>query len=566
MNIFPVIIDARPTFERAEGLLSALQAPLADATVLAVLRDGLRPFSDEGWTILTDFDPQMNYRDTLLATGCVERIEPTWALARLLARFEPADQWLLLDVRRWPLDTTAFGRLIHEVRRTGAVGYLLSSADGGDAQEVVHLDEHQRVTHVQRYYPGITWQRAGAAAAALVPVSALRQTHVTRLTDLCKLRRSLTSAGVVSRDVALSGPTLDLTTEAGIIALNACRLHGVTRGRRVLVHPTARLHGPVVLHDDVTLDERATIIGPSVVAAGCHVGRDALLVQCVVCPGTVIGAATTHQRRVLSGEVASNSVATGDCGRALALPRVGERAVPAISVGRGVYARIKPVIEGLVAGLGLLVLSPLLVATALAVKLTSRGPVLFGHIREGRGGRPFRCWKFRTMVHDAHRQQRALYRQNEVDGPQFKLRHDPRITRLGYWLRHTNLDELPQLINVVAGQMSLIGPRPSPFRENQICVPWRRARLSVRPGITGLWQICRHERAAGDFHQWIHYDMLYVRHLSFGLDLRILLATLLTFGGRWSVPVTWLIPAWRLRMAEALGPRPAAGARLAVEW
>jgi lipopolysaccharide/colanic/teichoic acid biosynthesis glycosyltransferase len=133
-----------------------------------------------------------------------------------------------------------------------------------------------------------------------------------------------------------------------------------------------------------------------------------------------------------------------------------------------------------------------------------------------------------------------------VDGPQFKIDSDPRITRVGQILRKTNIDELPQLFNVLAGKMSLIGPRPSPFRENQICIPWRQARLSVRPGITGLWQICRSNRALGDFHQWIYYDMLYVRHMSPALDLKILAATLITFGGRWGMPVTWLIPARRL--------------------
>ena len=206
---------------------------------------------------------------------------------------------------------------------------------------------------------------------------------------------------------------------------------------------------------------------------------------------------------------------------------------------------------------GLLVLSPVLLAVALLIKMTSAGPVLFGHEREGRGGKAFRCWKFRTMSHRAHAQQRQLYAQNQVDGPQFKLSQDPRITRIGHVLRRTNIDELPQLLNVALGDMSLIGPRPSPFRENQICVPWRRARLSVRPGITGLWQVCRHERAAGDFHQWIYFDVLYARHRSFSLDMRILLATFLTLGGRWSVPLSWMIPhSHAEREARRVGRTP----------
>jgi lipopolysaccharide/colanic/teichoic acid biosynthesis glycosyltransferase len=139
--------------------------------------------------------------------------------------------------------------------------------------------------------------------------------------------------------------------------------------------------------------------------------------------------------------------------------------------------------------------------------------------------------------------QRDLKRFDKIDGPHFKLDLDPRVTRWGRILRATNIDELPQLVNVLMGDMSLVGPRPSPFRENQICVPWREGRLSVRPGLTGLWQVCRHDRGSGDFHQWIEYDLLYVQHVSLLLDLKILAATVLTFGGRISVPVSWIVSA-----------------------
>jgi lipopolysaccharide/colanic/teichoic acid biosynthesis glycosyltransferase len=145
------------------------------------------------------------------------------------------------------------------------------------------------------------------------------------------------------------------------------------------------------------------------------------------------------------------------------------------------------------------------------------------------------------MVADAHRHQRELYSHNEVDGPQFKLTEDPRVTEFGGWIRRTNIDELPQLINVLLGHMSLVGPRPSPFRENQICLPWRRARLSVRPGITGLWQLCRERRFKGDFHQWIYYDLVYVKHFSIWLDIKILLATIISRAGKRRVPLSRLL-------------------------
>jgi lipopolysaccharide/colanic/teichoic acid biosynthesis glycosyltransferase len=148
------------------------------------------------------------------------------------------------------------------------------------------------------------------------------------------------------------------------------------------------------------------------------------------------------------------------------------------------------------------------------------------------------------MSTGAHLAQRDLHGLDQTDGPHFKVDRDPRVTRVGWFLRMTNADEIPQLMNVLLGQMSLVGPRPSPFRENQVCVPWREARLSVRPGITGLWQVCRHNRSDGDFHQWIEYDLLYVQHLSVWLDLKILAATILTLGGKAAhVPASWLVRA-----------------------
>jgi lipopolysaccharide/colanic/teichoic acid biosynthesis glycosyltransferase len=202
---------------------------------------------------------------------------------------------------------------------------------------------------------------------------------------------------------------------------------------------------------------------------------------------------------------------------------------------------VKAAFDLLLAALGLVLLSPLLLLTALLVKLESRGPVFYRGRREGKGGRPFDCLKFRTMFVGADDQQRELYGRNQVDGPQFKMAEDPRVTRLGSVLRALNLDELPQLFNVLRLEMSLVGPRPSPFRENQLCIPWRDGRLSVRPGITGLWQVCRHHRAQGDFHQWIHFDLLYVRHMSFAVDLKILAATVATLGGHWPVPLSWIL-------------------------
>jgi len=193
----------------------------------------------------------------------------------------------------------------------------------------------------------------------------------------------------------------------------------------------------------------------------------------------------------------------------------------------GIYLFAKRALDIVVSGVGLIVLMPFLVVVGVLVKLTSPGPALFAHIRQGLGGKEFPCLKFRSMRTGADAMQVQLKALNEVDGPQFKISDDPRLTGFGSWIRRWNIDELPQLFNVLAGQMSLVGPRPSPDSENQFCPAWRRARLSTKPGITGLWQVLRlRDENSSDFQEWIYYDVEYARHRSFWLDLRILFYTL----------------------------------------
>ncbi len=209
-----------------------------------------------------------------------------------------------------------------------------------------------------------------------------------------------------------------------------------------------------------------------------------------------------------------------------------ERTPGAVSATRKVtpawaYPFFKRTMDIIASAAGLALLSPLLVTVAVLVKWTSRGPVLFGHKRQGLGGKEFSCLKFRSMCNGADALQAKLREQNEVDGPQFKIDNDPRLTKVGAWLRRTNMDELPQLINVLLGQMSLVGPRPSPDNENQLCPAWRRTRLSVRPGITGLWQVLRlrDDDRQSDFQEWIYYDVEYARHRSLWLDMQLLAYT-----------------------------------------
>jgi lipopolysaccharide/colanic/teichoic acid biosynthesis glycosyltransferase len=170
---------------------------------------------------------------------------------------------------------------------------------------------------------------------------------------------------------------------------------------------------------------------------------------------------------------------------------------------------------------------PLYPFIALAIFLEDPGPIFFVHTRETMGGRRFGCIKFRSMRTDAEKTKRELAGQNRADGPQFYIPNDPRLTKVGAFLRKYQLDEIPQFLNVLLGHMSVVGPRPSPFEENQFCPPWREARLSVRPGVTGLWQIKRTRRVGADFQEWIKYDIEYVERQTLLLDLYIIWKTIL---------------------------------------
>ena len=163
----------------------------------------------------------------------------------------------------------------------------------------------------------------------------------------------------------------------------------------------------------------------------------------------------------------------------------------------------------------------------LAIWLEDGRPLFFGHRRETVGAREFACLKFRSMRKDAEQIKLRLAQGNQADGPQFFIKEDPRLTRVGRVIRKLNIDELPQFLNVLAGDMAIVGPRPSPYQENQYCPTWREARLSVRPGITGLWQVSRTRAQGLDFQEWIRYDIEYVERMNWRLDLWIILKTVL---------------------------------------
>jgi exopolysaccharide biosynthesis polyprenyl glycosylphosphotransferase len=188
---------------------------------------------------------------------------------------------------------------------------------------------------------------------------------------------------------------------------------------------------------------------------------------------------------------------------------------------------IKRAIDLTLSMLLLIAVSPALLLTAILVKLTSPGPVFFVQKRIGLNKRIFNIYKFRTMVVDAEQKLQEIEHLNEVSGPVFKIKNDPRMTSIGRFLRKTSFDELPQLFNVLAGDMSLVGPRPLQLRDYELLTEtgedWQRCRFSVRPGITCLWQV--NGRSSLPFHRWMELDLQYVRTWSLWLDLQILART-----------------------------------------
>jgi lipopolysaccharide/colanic/teichoic acid biosynthesis glycosyltransferase len=245
-------------------------------------------------------------------------------------------------------------------------------------------------------------------------------------------------------------------------------------------------------------------------------------------PTTGLSSAAAAGRNGGNGHVRAHGNGNGRWPELVPLPAGAlARTLPAYEAPAesGLYLRYgKRLLDILGASLGLLFSSPLLLIAAVIIKLESRGPVIYRSIRIGRGARPFTFLKLRSMVDGAEQHRQKLSHLNEADGPVFKIAADPRVTRVGRLLRMTSIDEIPQLWNVLRGEMSLVGPRPPIAEEVVQYEPWQLRRLDVVPGITCLWQISGRSRIG--FQEWMRLDLEYIRHRSFQLDLKILIRTI----------------------------------------
>jgi len=434
-------------------------------------------------------------------------------------------EWLVIRNGRWAIeaDDALLGRT---VRESGADLVAVTAEPGQRAyKEKLTVTGQGRVLGFRRLYAdGI----APAALAAEWPhVLFVKREAAERLkrAPAASARELFTEArskGMSVRSLAAAGRAWDLATPEGLLGIfkaTGARAGDARagNGKRPDVSASARIVGDPVIEDGVRVGDGAAVIAPAFLAAGASVGKNSIVRSSIVGPGATVGDGQAVRDSVVlsSGKVAvarweagrEDGEPSGDAFRRWPLfsyARLGKRAV---DIGGSVLA--------------LAFTATLFPLVAIAIKVNSPGPVFYVHRRQGRHGREFRCIKFRTMMSNAPVSQEELRELNEVDGPQFKIASDPRVTIVGEFLRETNIDEIPQFLNVLAGQMSIVGPRPSPDVENQKCPSWREARLSVRPGITGLWQVSRSPERTNDFQEWIYYDTEYVRRLSFGRDIVI---------------------------------------------
>jgi lipopolysaccharide/colanic/teichoic acid biosynthesis glycosyltransferase/NDP-sugar pyrophosphorylase family protein len=315
-------------------------------------------------------------------------------------------------------------------------------------------------------------------------------------------------------------------------------------GDNAHISPSSFLIGPLVIGPNSIVEDHAQVIGPAVIGAATRLEKGSMVRESVVWSGTRVlsnarveysfipsdmivpeGTRLRHAHRMKASAIngVTRQHSLPDVESVAWAPNLWGRVSERDGGKNSIYCFIKRTMDLVLSSLLLLLGLPLLVLIALVIKLDSSGPVLFGQNRCGKDGKEFRMLKFRTMVPDAEKRQAVLRARNGVDGPMFKLEEDPRITRVGKFLRKTSLDELPQLINVLRGEMSLVGPRPLAYAEMKFCPSWRDFRLMVTPGVTGLWQV--ESRNRNRFSDWIRYDIEYVQTQSLSVDLRILIGT-----------------------------------------
>jgi lipopolysaccharide/colanic/teichoic acid biosynthesis glycosyltransferase len=403
------------------------------------------------------------------------------------------DELVLFDLPR------AVERLLR--RQLNTVSIRVVETERNVYTELVIADESRKLVALRRVYaspmrsqrqilvtsnPDLAsiWHRAATKRAALREVRLVAGLNLYRRVS-CRGRFFDASSPASARRCLLALMQQWQDVEASCRDVSALQ-PGVRVHDTAIIEPDVRFIGPVWVGSGVRIRAGQVVVGPQIV-------RDEAPIEPARAP------VAQRSRRVSAG--------------------VGS---PTGTRHRCVWRRVFDIAFSVAA---LALTAPLFPLIMLAIWLEDGRPLFFNHTRQTLGGQDFICFKFRTMCRNAEQLKAQLVRRNVCDGPQFHIEDDPRLLRVGRFLRRFHLDELPQFVNVLLGHMSVIGPRPSPDDENQFCPAWRDARLSVRPGLTGLWQVSRTRAPHSDFQEWIRHDLDYVESQSWRLDLLIIFKT-----------------------------------------
>jgi lipopolysaccharide/colanic/teichoic acid biosynthesis glycosyltransferase len=383
----------------------------------------------------------------------------------------------------------------------------LKEMRGNGYRERIVTDDQNRFLRFQRMYGGVDRRSTNIALTPELHIARAWQSSPDLEVGFALLREHISEGRLA--EISLPGCAYNMVVARELIQCvrdlidvweqpNAVltQIHEVSSGvwaaKDTCVEPDAKLVGPIWIGAGRVVDRKTTIVGPAVLW-------------------------DDPAARPRNSRVAWEGIKTRPTRR---LRSRRERKEGFARSGR------KRAFDILFALFAIAITAPLYPLIMLAIWLADGRPFFFAHRRETLGGVEYPCLKFRSMFKNAEQVKADYQEKNQVDGPQFFIEDDPRVTPVGRFLRKSKLDELPQFLNVLVGHMSVVGPRPSPFVENQFCPAWREARLSVRPGITGLWQLKRTRQKGLDFQEWIKYDLEYVENSSWRLDLWILWHTI----------------------------------------
>ncbi len=423
---------------------------------------------------------------------------------RALAIFDPADAEEVLSMAGSELMYLR----IHDHREQTPREHVVTDADNRFVRFERHYDRPRR--HLARAALTRHIQVARIWQAAIVSREGWQ--HLRR--DLPKENRAtLEAQGMLYDgfiDIEVASFVRDLTKfwvrPDATIERATLVSPGVWKDREAIIDPTAKLIGSVWIGTGRHAETDMMVIGPAVLWDDPKTRPVPSPVQWETSPWRDAGPVA------LPG------------GRRMPEPAM----IESLAEARRIHNVFKRGFDIVFSIFALLITLPLYPFIILAIVIEDGWPVFFAHKRETLGGREFPCLKFRSMRRDAEKMKHLIKKRNQADGPQFFIEDDPRLTRVGRIIRKFRFDEFPQFFNVLVGHMSVVGPRPSPFTENQFCPAWREARLSVRPGITGLWQIKRTRAPGTDFQEWIRYDIEYVENARWSLDLLIIWKTILS--------------------------------------